>query len=222
VREIFLRQVQADKVCAQALNDLSTEYAMQTLKADDTLRAHVYSLLAALLTGPPSADLLRLLGRIEDKQASDSEMAQAWRMIKEAGGQTNTALLDDEYHRLFVGLGRGELVPYGSWYQTGSVMAQPLARLRSDLAVLGIQRRSNVRETEDHAAALCETMAIICSYPAEIGLETQKAFFSDHLKGWMDRFFKDMQQASAAQFYRAVGRLGEAFLALEKAYMGLL
>ena len=96
-----------------------------------------------------------------------------------------------------------------------------LARLRSDLAALGIQRRCEVRETEDHAAALCETMAIICSHPSEVGLETQKAFFSDHLKGWMDCFFKDMQQASAARFYRAVGRLGEAFLDLEKTYLGL-
>jgi len=194
---------------------------MQTSTDDDTLRAHVYSLLAALLTGPPSADLLRLLDRIEDQQESDTEMAQAWRMIKEAGGQANAALLDDEYQQLFIGLGRGELVPYGSWYQTGSVMDRPLSRLRSDLAVLGIQRRSDVRETEDHAAALCETMAIICSHPAEVGLEAQKAFFSDHLKGWMDRFFKDMQQASAARFYRAVGRLGEAFLDLEKTYLGL-
>jgi TorA maturation chaperone TorD len=194
---------------------------MQTLEDNDTLRAHVYSLLATLLSGPPSTDLLRLLGRIEDAQESDTEMAQAWRMIKEAGGQANAALLDDEYQQLFIGLGRGELVPYGSWYQTGSVMDQPLARLRSDLAVLGIQRRSDVRETEDHAAALCETMAIICSHPAEIALETQEAFFSDHLEGWMDRFFKDMQHASAARFYRAVGRLGEAFLTLEKTYLGL-
>ena len=194
---------------------------MQTLTDNDTLRANVYSLLAALLTGPPSADLLQRLGRIEDQQESDTEMAQAWRMIKEAGGRTDAALLDDEYHRLFIGLGRGELVPYGSWYQAGSVMDQPLARLRSDLAVLGIQRRSDVSETEDHAAALCETMALICSHPAEIGLETQKAIFSDHLNGWMDRFFKDMQRASAARFYRAVGRLGEAFLALEKTYFGL-
>ncbi|MBW2442547.1 MAG: molecular chaperone TorD family protein [Deltaproteobacteria bacterium] len=194
---------------------------MQTLTDNDTLRANVYSLLAALLTGPPSADLLQRLGRIEDQQESDTEMAQAWRMIKEAGGRTDAALLDDEYHRLLIGLGRGELVPYGSWYQAGSVMDQPLARLRSDLAVLGIQRRSDVLETEDHAAALCETMAIICSHPAEVGLETQKAFFSDHLKGWMDRFFKDMQNASAARFYRAVGRLGDAFLDLEKTYLGL-
>jgi len=194
---------------------------MQSLTDNDDLRAHVYSLLAALLTGPPSAELLRLLDRIEDQQEFDTEMAQAWRMIKEAGGRTSAALLDDEYHGLFIGLGRGELVPYGSWYQAGSVMDQPLARLRSDLAVLGIHRRSDVRETEDHAAALCETMAIICSHPAEVKLETQKAFFSDHLKGWMDRFFKDMQQASAARFYRAVGRLGEAFLDLEKTYLGL-
>jgi len=194
---------------------------MQSLTDNDDLRAHVYSLLAALLTGPPSAELLRLLDRIEDQQEFDTEMAQAWRMIKEAGGRTNAALLDDEYHGLFIGLGRGELVPYKSWYETGSIMERPLARLRSDLAILGIQRRSDVHETEDHAAALCETMALVCSHPAEIGLENQKAFFSDHLKGWMDHFFKDMQHASAARFYRAVGRLGEAFLDLEKTYLGL-
>ena len=194
---------------------------MQIPKDDDKLRAHVYSLLAALLGGPPSADIMRLLGRIEDRPAPDSEMAQAWKMLKEAGEGTETDLLNDEYHRLFIGLGHGELVPYGSWYQTGSVLDRPLARLRGDLAALGIQRRADTRETEDHVAALCETMAIICSDPVDIGLDVQKAFFSDHLGGWMGRFFKDMQQASGARFYRAVGKLGEAFLALESTYLGI-
>ncbi|WP_300464922.1 molecular chaperone TorD family protein [Desulfobacula sp.] len=186
---------------------------------DDMLRAHVYSLLAALLAGPPCSELLGLLGKIEDQPVLDTEMAQAWQGMKKAGEQTNVARLNDEYHRLFIGLGRGQLVPYGSWYQTGSMMNQPLARLRNDLAVLGIQRRSDMPETEDHAAALCETMAILCSDPEGIGLETQKAFFSDHLKSWMDRFFTDMQQASTIQFYRAVGRLGHTFLAIENAYL---
>lgn len=192
-------------------------------KAEDTdlLRAHVYSLLAALLTGPPSGDLLRLLERIEDWKTHDTDMAIAWRKIKEAGRQANAALLDDEYHRLFVGLGRGELIPYGSWYQTGMFLHQPLARLRSDLAVLGIERRSEVRETEDHAAALCETMALICRHAPEVKLEDQKTFFHTHIFGWMGRFFNDMQHAPAARFYRAVGGLGEAFLALEKTYLSL-
>ena len=204
------------------MNESAPEYAMQNIKDnDDTLRANVYSLMAALLAGPPSNDLLRLLNRIEDQHESDTEMAHAWRMIKDAVGRTNTALLDEEYHRLFIGIGRGELVPYGSWYQTGSIMDRPLARLRSDLAVLGIQRRRNICESEDHAAALCETMAIICSHPAESGMETQKAFFRDHLHSWMILFFKDMQRASATPFYQAVGRLGEAFLDVEKTYLGL-
>ena len=194
---------------------------MEAIKDDDTLRANVYGLLASLLAAPPSPDLLVLLEQIEHQEMPASQMAQAWQMVKVAGNRTNATVLDEEFHALFIGLGRGELVPYGSWYQTRSMMHPSLARLRSDLAELGIRKRLGVCETEDHAAALCETMAIICSHPAEMGWESQKKFFATHMKGWMDRFFKDMQQASAARFYKAVGKLGQAFLALENEYLGL-
>ena len=192
---------------------------MSPINEMDALRAHVYSLLAALLAGPPSKSLLRRLGRIDDQPDSHAEMATAWKMLKAATMRSSPEQLDDEYHRLFIGLGRGELVPYGSWYRSGSVMGRFLAQLRGDLAALGIQRRSDVCETEDHAAALCETMAIICSDPDGIALESQQAFFDDHLAAWMAHFFRDMQQAPSARFYQAVGRLGEVFLALETSYL---
>jgi TorA maturation chaperone TorD len=86
---------------------------------------------------------------------------------------------------------------------------------------LGVQRQSGVFEAEDHASPLCETMALICSRQKTITIETQQRFFNSNIGGWMPQFFQDMQQASSARFYRAVGTLGEAFLILEKQYLNL-
>ena len=52
-----------------------------------------------------------------------------------------------------IGLGRGELLPFGSWYQTGFLMERPLGYLRDDLSRLGYQREEGVHEPEDHVAA---------------------------------------------------------------------
>jgi len=128
--------------------------------------------------------------------------------------------IDDEYHALFVGLGRGELVPYGSWYLTGFLMEAPLGELRRDLERLGFDRQDGVREPEDHIAALCEVMAMLAG-PSAADLDTQRAFFDRHLGAWADRFFGDLATAEAAVFYRAVGRLGQAFVELEKQYFTL-
>ena len=187
----------------------------------DAARAHVYSLLAVLLATVPTADILDLLRRIDDPPDSPNRMANVWQQLKSAGEKAHLSQLDEEYHRLFVGLGRGELIPYGSWYQAGFLMGKPLARLRSDLATLGIERRPGIKETEDHAAALLESMAIICGPPDGFDAETQRNFFNDHLAGWLYLFFNDLQQAPAARFYRAVGTLGEVFLELEKTYLDL-
>jgi len=187
----------------------------------DAARAYVYSLLAVLLAAPPSAETLGLLHRIDARPGSKNRMTDAWQKLKSAGIEVDARQLDDEYHRLFVGLGHGELIPYGSWYQTGSLMDKPLARLRSDLTSLGIERRPSVKETEDHAAALLESMAMICSPLSGFDAQTQRNFFSDHLAVWLGLFFSDLQQAPAARFYRAVGALGAAFLELEEIYLDL-
>ena len=48
--------------------------------------------------------------------------------------------VEREYFNLFIGLGRGELLPYGSYYQSGFLHERPLARLREQLSRLGIER----------------------------------------------------------------------------------
>jgi len=195
------------------------------LDASDRLRSNTYRLLAQLLAAPVSADLLSTLSRIDLLPIQDANatvaMAKAWQMLKLSSERTTVDRIDDEYHDLFIGVGRGELVPYGSFYQTGFLMDRPLALLRRDLAGLGIERDPEVHEPEDHVSALCESMSLIIENPDEIPFERQQKFFTDHLSPWMGRFFSDLQQARTAQFYIAVGALGELFIDMETRYLGM-
>lgn len=192
---------------------------------EDQARAQVYALLAMLLVKPPNAELLAMLRQLPatgDTHADmEAEMKVAWSMLKLAAEKADGAAVDDEYHELFIGLGRGELVPYGSWYITGFLMEKPLAELRLDLTRLGFERQSEVREPEDHAGALCETMSMIISSGKQISFEAQREFFDKHIHPWMGRFFSDLTQAKAAHFYRAVGLVGEKFLEVERAYLAM-
>lgn len=190
--------------------------------SEDRARAEVYALLGKLLARAPDASLLGAL-RALDAPSSEGgdDIAAAWSLLKQAAARTDPAALEDEYQELFVGVVRGELMPYASWYVTGFLMEKPLAELRRDLNRLGFERKADVHEPEDHAAALCETMALIAG-DAEIPLEAQRQFFDKHLAPWMVRFFADLTAARAAKFYRAVGLLGEKFLEVERTYLSML
>jgi TorA maturation chaperone TorD len=112
------------------------------------------------------------------------------------------------------------MMPYGSWYLTGFLMERPLAELRQDLKELGYARQTDVKEPEDHAAALCETMSLLI-LDKDLGFGRLKKFFDDHIEPWMMRFFQDLQAAETAEFYGAVGLLGEKFLQVDKQYLGM-
>lgn len=191
----------------------------------DTLRANTYRLLARLLAAPVPPDLLATLRRIDGAGAAEANagmaMTKAWQTLRIASERATAEAIDDEYHDLFIGLGRGELVPYGSWYMTGFLMDRPLALLRRDLASLGIEREADVHEPEDHVSALCEVMSLVIENPGEIPLERQQQFFFDHLSPWMGRFFADLQQTRSARFYLAVGQLGEMFIDVETKYLDM-
>jgi TorA maturation chaperone TorD len=186
-------------------------------------RTDAWSLLGRLLASPPDEQVLELLATSAGSSAAAGEnlLAAAWDMLAQAARRTSPAELEDEYQDLFIGVGRGELMPYGSWYLTGFLMEQPLARLRDELRELGFARREGVCEPEDHAAALCDVMAMISVGDEAASIEVQSGFFSRHIAPWMGRFFRDMQQAPSARFYRAVGQLGEQYVALEGRYLNV-
>lgn len=201
---------------ATLVGNANTDFEANAMESYDAIRVNTYSLLAKLLAAPPTEELLNMLRQIENGGQDAEAMAATWGMLKLAAHYATVAAADDEYHDLFIGIAGGELTPYGSWYLTGNMMDRPLVYLRRDLELLGIERQQGVNDPEDHAAALCEAMAVIITDPDGLGAEVQARFFDQHLAPWMEQFFGDMQQAEAANFYRAVGRLGEQFMQMEK------
>lgn len=189
----------------------------QEFQQDQTqlVRASVYELLGRLLASEPDEATLQNLREIGEIDASDGPLAMGWQLMKQAAQKTDVQAVRDEYFSLLIGVGRGELVPFGSWYITGFLMEKPVAVLRADLKRLGIERQAGVVESEDHIAALCDAMAIIIRNGDEISLSTQQAFFADHLAPWVQRLFSDMQGARCAHFYRSVGFFGESFFDFE-------
>lgn len=191
------------------------------IEPEDRQRADAYRLLGRLLAAPADEETL---GRIAEAPVPDDDtyLAMGWRMLAASAARTTTDQVEDEYTALFIGLGRGELVPYASWYLTGFLMEQPLAKLRADMDRLGFARHDGVREPEDHAAALCEIMALLAEDPEAGSLEAQADFFASHIGTWLARFFRDLQVARSARFYRAVGQFGEQFITLDQRYLGMV
>ncbi len=186
-----------------------------TVAAEDRARADLYAYLAALLAVPPSAALLARSAEIAGE--AETPLGRAVARIAEAAGSTGPAEAEREFTRLFIGLGRGELLPFASYYLTGTLHDKPLARLRRDMARLGIARAAEVSEPEDHIASILEMMAgqILGTYGAPAPLATQKAFFDAHLEPWAGRFFADLREAKEARLYLGVGDLGAAFMKVE-------
>jgi TorA maturation chaperone TorD len=178
----------------------------------DSARAQEYMLLAVLLGRAPDADLLR---RLTEVRADASPLGLAHAALAEAASNTTVEKVEREYFDLFIGLGRGELLPYGSYYLTGFLHERPLARLRAELNELGLARAEGIPEPEDHVAILCEVMAGLAGgrFPAAAGSDRQ--LFEKHMKPWFGRFFADLEQAEAANFYRRVGTLGRVFVDIE-------
>jgi TorA maturation chaperone TorD len=180
----------------------------------DTARAQEYALLSALLARAPDRTLL---DRLANLPGDASPLGVVHAALAEAAGRTSVERVEREYFDLFIGLGRGELLPYGSYYLSGFLHERPLARLRAHLARLGIERAEGQVEPEDHAAILCEVMARLANgeLPAPSGADQE--VFEQHLSPWIGRFFADLERAEAADFYRPVGALGRVFMEIETA-----
>jgi TorA maturation chaperone TorD len=183
-------------------------------------RASAYSLLASLLRCSPDQSMLdRLSGLESTDQKEGDDLLISMSTLALFSQQHNTSDIEQEFHDLFIGLGKGEVVPYGSWYLTGFLMEKPLSDLRDDLIRLGFERNTNIVEPEDHAAALCEVISIMITESSD--LKVQQKFFETHMVNWFDSFFDDLSEAQSSVYYKAVARFGSAFIAFEKQYFSM-
>jgi TorA maturation chaperone TorD len=194
--------------------DFCGEHPHATADIDDVevARSQEYALLSTLLARAPEQALLE---RLADLSGDASPVGLAHAAVADAARRTSAARVEREYFDLFIGLGRGELLPYGSYYLTGFLHDRPLARLREDLIRLGLERAAGQAEPEDHAAILCEVMAGLVSRRFSASPGADRTLFENHLSPWIGRFFADLEGAEASDFYRRVGTLGRAFIEIE-------
>lgn len=188
--------------------------ARPVLSEEDRLRGATYRLLATLLSMPPSEPML---AQIAGLIGNDTPYGQALDGLAKAADDATDDAVELEFHALFIGMGEGELTPYGSYYMTGFLHERPLARLRKDMRALGIARADGVSEPEDGMASLCEIMAglIEGDFGAPLAIDGQRGFFEAHVAPWAGRFFADLETADSAALYRPVGALGRSFIDIE-------
>jgi TorA maturation chaperone TorD len=178
----------------------------------DAARSQEYALLAILLSRSPDAQLMARLARL---RGDPTPLGIAHAALGEAAARLDAERVGREYFDLFIGLGRGELLPYGSYYQTGFLYERPLARLRGDLKRLGIAQTQGQSEPEDHAAILCEIMASLAGGRIEAPTGSDREIFQHHMAPWIGRFFADLEHSRTADFYARVGTLGRTFMEIE-------
>jgi len=193
----------------------SATAASHDVAPEDRARAVVYSFLAKVLYAAPKREQAETAGYFA---GDDSELARCFKEFLAAFDAANKESLGHEYHDLFIGVGRGELQPFGSYYLTGFLNEKPLAELRHDLDDLGFERAMGVSEPEDHIAALCDVMSQLVegTGAGEFTLYEQERFFTAHVKPWAGKFFADLQAAKKADLYRTIGKIGEVFMTIEE------
>ncbi len=181
---------------------------------EDRLRADLYNFLGLLLAAPPDQMLLEQTAGLS---GDDGDLGTAINALAKVANLSKPGTVESEFNKLFIGLGRGELLPYASYYLTGFLNEKPLAALRRDMAVRGMTRAQNVYEPEDNIASLMEMMGalIVGRFGEPASLSDQKTFFNKHIGPWAGHFFSDLESAKNSVLYASVGAVGRVFMAIE-------
>lgn len=185
---------------------------------EETARAEVYGLLAALYYAAPSAELhenMRIA--VTEAPAAGALLERSWGELVAASRAQSLADIAQEYDALFGGVGKPELYLFGSHYLSGFLNEKPLAALRTDIAALGLARDETMPETEDHVAYLCEVMRyLIAGDDVEVAnLTRQREFFARHVQPWLPMMCDAVMQHPKARFYRALAAFTQAFISVE-------
>ncbi|MDB2618245.1 molecular chaperone TorD family protein [Alphaproteobacteria bacterium] len=196
---------------------MSTQTAenLNIINNEDQLRADMYSFLANLFRAEPSAELVNQLTKLE---SDESPIGKSIKTLSKLASSLDLPTIRDEYVRIFIGVGRGEILPFASYYLTGFLKDKPLAKLRNDMKEIGIQLAENVKEPEDHIASLFDMMSglILGKFSKKFSIGEQKEFFNKHLAPWVDLLMRDIESSRIAVFYSPIGTIGREFMEIER------
>ena len=181
---------------------------------EERFRAHFYLLLSRLLGAPADTELLSL---IQDLEGDDTAIGAAVSDLKKIAKTISVEQATEEYETLFIGVTKGELIPFKSYYLTGFLNEKPLAELREHMDELGIAKSDDVSEPEDHIAFLCEIMhgLIVGTFGKPLSLAEQSRFFDNHIANWAPKFFEELEVAESAHLFATLGRIGKLFMEVE-------
>ena len=179
--------------------------SMAAISEEDVLRAQLYEFLATLLRVEPADEVL---AQVAGLTGDDSPIGQASATLAHLARQMDAANVRSEYVDLFIGVGRGELLPYCSYYLTGFLNEKPLASLRQDMAAIGIVRADGVKDPEDHIASLCDMMAglIRGQFGRPFSLAEQASFFKSISRRGAGCFSQIWNQRKTLSFLRLSGQ----------------
>jgi len=194
---------------------LVSQTAENLINNEDQLRADMYSFLANLLRAEPSSELVNQLTKLE---SDDSPIGKSIKTLSKLASSLDLPTIRDEYVRIFIGVGRGEILPFASYYLTGFLKDKPLAKLRSDMKEIGIELAENVKEPEDHIASLFDMMSglILGKFSKKFSIGEQRDFFNKHLASWVDLLMRDIESSRIAVFYSPIGTIGREFMEIER------
>jgi len=185
---------------------------------EETARAEVYGLLAALFYAAPSSELIdNLRLAATEAPAAGALLEASWSDLVAASRGLSAAQVAEEYDALFGGVGKPEVYLFGSHYLSGFLNEKPLAALRSELAELGLERDQAMSETEDHVAYLCEVMRYLIAGDdvAVANLTRQREFFARHVQPWIQRMCEAVSAHPKARFYSALAGFTQTFMSVE-------
>lgn len=185
---------------------------------EETARAEVYGLLAALYYAPPSAELLsQLRVAVTEAPAAGAFLEEPWRQVVAAVRERSDEQIADEFDALFGGVGKPEIHLFGSHYLSGFLNEKPLAQLRGDLAALGLARDEAMPETEDHVSYVFEVMRYLIAGDdvAVANLTRQRGFFTQHVQSWLPALCETIAKHPRAGFYAALAGFTQAFIGVE-------
>ena len=194
---------------------------LQVVAPEEQARANFYGLLARLFYAPPDASLLKALAMADELDAEDETVAACWRGLMAAAAATETEAVRAEYDEAFVGTGKAPVTLYACAYSLRYTNETPLAALRADLAALGLARREQAGEPEDHIAALCDTMRHLIG-EQQRPLAEQQRFFERWIRPNYEALCSAIEASERTSFYRHVARTAKAFFSLEQAAFEML
>jgi len=193
----------------------STAQTMPEVREEDQLRADMYSFIANMIRTEPSQELI---DSVKTLSGDSSLIGSSIKLISKLASTMHISEIHDEYVNLFLGVGRGELLPFASYYLTGFLNDKPLSKLRDDMNELGVVRLKEVKEPEDHVSSLFDIMSglITGKFGKVYLISEQSTFFEKHLNSWVHLLMSDIESAKTAVFYVPIGSLGKEFINIER------